>query len=113
MPDFNKRFGRDDRTGTNAPQQPGGSVAVGERGAPAARDETITERGRDHVRGDHDHDGVRERGTATSAHDVRARQRDAFGGFNWGSAFFGWLVAIGIGALLTAILSAAGTAIGL
>jgi hypothetical protein len=40
-----------------------------------------------------------------------ARQREEYGGFNWGAAFFGWLVAVGIGALLTALLSAAGTAI--
>src|SRR5688500_4805149 len=45
--------------------------------------------------------------------DVHARQREEYGGLNWGSAFFGWLVAIGVAALLTAILSAAGTAIGL
>ena len=43
----------------------------------------------------------------------RARQREEFGGFNWGSACFGWLVAVGITALLTALLSAAGAAIGL
>jgi hypothetical protein len=40
-----------------------------------------------------------------------ARQRDAYGGINWGAAFFGWLVAVGIGALLTAFVSAAGAAI--
>ena len=40
-----------------------------------------------------------------------ARQREEYGGINWGAAFFGWLVAVGIGALLTALLSAAGTAI--
>jgi len=40
-----------------------------------------------------------------------ARQRDEYGGINWGAAFFGWLVAVGIGVLLTAALSAAGTAI--
>jgi hypothetical protein len=45
--------------------------------------------------------------------DVIARQREEYGGINWGSAFFGWLVAIGVAALLTAILSAAGAAIGL
>jgi MFS family permease len=42
-----------------------------------------------------------------------ARQREEHGGLNWGSAFFGWLVAIGVAALLTAILSAAGAAVGL
>ncbi|MEA2333168.1 MAG: hypothetical protein QOH58_3306 [Thermoleophilaceae bacterium] len=41
------------------------------------------------------------------------RQREEFGGFNWGAAFFGWLVAVGITALLTALLSATGAAIGL
>jgi hypothetical protein len=40
-----------------------------------------------------------------------ARQRDAYGGTNWGAAFFGWLVAVGLGALLTAFVSAAGAAI--
>ena len=45
--------------------------------------------------------------------DVRGRQKERFGGFNWGSDFFGWLVAVGLGAILTGILSAAGAAIGL
>ena len=44
---------------------------------------------------------------------ARARQHDEYGGTNWGAAFFGWLVAVGIGALLTALLSAAGTALAL
>jgi hypothetical protein len=43
----------------------------------------------------------------------RERQHEEFGGLNWGAAFFGWLVAIGVTALLTALLSAAGAAIGL
>ena len=51
--------------------------------------------------------------TAAAPRDVIARQRDEYGGINWGAAFFGWLVAIGVAALLTAILSAAGAAIGL
>jgi len=50
---------------------------------------------------------------APSARDAAARQREEYGGINWGAAFFGWLVAIGVAALLTAILSAAGAAIGL
>ena len=44
---------------------------------------------------------------------ARARQREAYGGINWGAAFFGWLVAVGLGALLVAILVAAGAAVGL
>ena len=44
---------------------------------------------------------------------VRARQREEFGGINWGSAFFGWLVAVGMAAILIGLLSAAGAAFGL
>ena len=133
MADFTKRFRRDDGPGTTTGQDDTRNVAVDERTAPPpVQGETAGQRARDHAHGDHDHDGVRDRdegrggrgavatrdraaatGTAASARDVRARQRDEFGGFNWGSAFFGWLVAVGLGALLTAILAAAGTAIGL
>jgi len=42
---------------------------------------------------------------------VRERQRERFGGMNVGATFFGWLVAVGMAVLLTALLSAAGTAI--
>jgi amino acid transporter len=52
-------------------------------------------------------------GAGDTMSDVRARQRNEFGGFNWGSDFFGWLVAVGLGAILTGILSAAGAVIGL
>jgi hypothetical protein len=45
--------------------------------------------------------------------ESQRRQREEFGGLNWGSAFFGWLVAVGIATLLTALLSAAGAAVGL
>ena len=62
------------------------------------------------VRGDRDVD--RRAATAGPA-VVRERQRDEYGGFNLGAAFFGWLVAVGIAVLLTALLSAAGAAIGL
>jgi hypothetical protein len=44
---------------------------------------------------------------------VRARQRAEFGGFNWGAAFFGWLVAVGMAALLVGLLAGAGAALGL
>jgi hypothetical protein len=54
-------------------------------------------------------------GAATTAalETARARQRVEFGGVNWGASFFGWLVAVGIAALLTSLLVAAGAAIGL
>jgi hypothetical protein len=45
--------------------------------------------------------------------ESQRRQREEFGGLNWGSGFFGWLVAVGIATLLTALLSAAGAAVGL
>ena len=44
---------------------------------------------------------------------VRARQREEYGGINWGAAFFGWLVAVGLGTLLVGLLAAAGAAVGL
>src|SRR5918995_1152518 len=51
--------------------------------------------------------------TRSALATARARQRDEFGGINWGASFFGWLVAVGVAALLTALLAAAGAAIGL
>jgi hypothetical protein len=45
--------------------------------------------------------------------EVRRRQREEFGGLDWAGAFFGWLVAVGLAALLIALLSAAGAAVGL
>ncbi|HEX8103793.1 MAG TPA: hypothetical protein VF533_14350 [Solirubrobacteraceae bacterium] len=81
----------------------------GSRGATATEARTRVEEGARPAG-----NGVRERsGAAPTASEVRSRQKDAFGGFNWGSAFFGWLVAVGMAAILTGILSAAGTAIGL
>jgi hypothetical protein len=84
-----------------------GGVATAER-EPAAtgtrRTAADTERprfGRDRVDG------------AETVRDVRARQREEFGGINWGSAFFGWLVAVGMAAILLGLLSAAGAAFGL
>jgi len=84
---------RKDRTQEDPVHDPGrsrGAVAEGERGA--GEEGAVRE----------DRQGVAER------HDAgRLRQRDEFGGTNFGSAFFGWLVAVGLGVLLTAILSAA------
>jgi hypothetical protein len=74
---------------------------------------------------DRDGDGVddrAERTGPTATHGIatrqamdtaRARQRDEFGGINWGASFFGWLVAVGTAVLLTALLAAAGAAVGL
>lgn len=45
--------------------------------------------------------------------DVLERERSEFGGMKFGSAFFGWLTATGMGVLLTALVAAAGAAVGL
>jgi hypothetical protein len=50
---------------------------------------------------------------AETSRAVRARQHEEFGGINWGSAFFGWLVAVGMAVILLGLLSAAGAAFGL
>ncbi len=47
------------------------------------------------------------------ATDVRARQEDRFGGMKFGSAFFGWLTAVGIAAILGAVLTATGVGLSL
>ncbi len=82
-----------------------GSVATAER--PVTTRDPATDEGRFRD----------ERTTAVggreAARDVRARQRAEYGGLNWGAAFFGWLVAVGMAVILLAILSAAGTAFSL
>jgi membrane protease YdiL (CAAX protease family) len=45
--------------------------------------------------------------------DVVARQKERFGGMQFGACFFGWLTATGMAVLLTALLAAAGTGLGL
>jgi hypothetical protein len=77
-----------------------GGVATAERERTAVREPRTTERA---LPVDH----------AATAQRVRARQREEFGGINWGSAFFGWLVAVGMAAILLGLLSAAGAAFGL
>jgi len=55
----------------------------------------------------------RDRDAAPGRRERHLRARDEFGGVNWGAAFFGWLVAVGMAVILLAIVSAAGAAIGL
>ena len=54
------------------------------------------------------------RGVATrdTMHRVRARQREEYGGINWGAAFFGWVAAMGLAVILTAFVAAVGAAVG-
>lgn len=56
-------------------------------------------------------------GTGTAAptlrDDVHAREKAEFGGFKFGSAFFGWLTAMGTTVLLTALVTAIGAGLGI
>ena len=73
-------------------------------------DRTMVDDGtRDRDHHDRGHGAV-DRGTMAA---VRERQRDEFGGFAWGSTFFGWLTAVGLGAILAGILSAVGASLAL
>ncbi|MCK6081735.1 hypothetical protein KZX37_14045 [Microbacterium sp. EYE_5] len=56
---------------------------------------------------------ARTAGAHTLHHDVLEREKQEFGGFKFGSAFFGWLTATGTVVLLTALVAAIGGAIGL
>ncbi|WP_431247758.1 hypothetical protein [Leifsonia xyli] len=51
--------------------------------------------------------------THTLRNDVIERERSEFGGMKFGSAFFGWLTATGMAVVLTALVAAAGAAVGL
>jgi hypothetical protein len=71
----------------------------------------------------HPGDAVYDRGTGAAAvavdpqhtlrTDVVEREEREFGGMKFGSAFFGWLAATGTAVLLTALVAAAGAAVGL
>jgi hypothetical protein len=74
---------------------------------------TMTE----HVHDDPRDDGrvVEERHVVEDGYDRRqvvGAQESAYGGIKWGSAFFGWLAAMGLAVLLTALAAAIGTAVG-
>jgi hypothetical protein len=65
----------------------------------------------EHLRDDdHLHGRGVDRGTMAG---IRERQRDEFGGIAWGSAFFGWLTAVGLSVILVGILSAVGASLAL
>jgi hypothetical protein len=49
----------------------------------------------------------------TLREDVVEREEERFGGVKIGSAFFGWLTAMGTAVLLTALIAATGAAVGL
>jgi len=78
--------GRSDTTTDNGPSR--------EETSPTPAPNTFAERGPDH-------------------NEVTDRQKKRFGGIKWGSAFFGWLTAIGTAVLLTALVAAAAAVFGL
>jgi hypothetical protein len=126
-----ERFRRSGSTSDPAPAEPAGGVAVEDRADVRDREAaTLREPGRESrfTRGDTPvapaPAPTRETGVGESptrgpvvARDtmtaVRERQRLHVGGTSWGAAFFGFLSAAGLAAILTALLVAAGVAIGL
>lgn len=52
-------------------------------------------------------------GPIGSHHELVALQQEQFGGMKFGCSFFGWLTASGTAVLLTGLLAAAGSALGL
>jgi len=131
-----ERFKRDDEGTERREGTPNGRTAVAERPAEERttamddeRSERTTEPGATRTRDEAATETATRRrapmgrgATAASAGSAprrehmavaHERQREEFGGINWGAAFFGWLVAVGLGSLLTAILVAAGAAVGL
>ena len=103
------RFRRLDREEA-PPQAPdnGGAVATDEQGY-ATDDGTAARTSRHRAGTAAAGNGTCNRAPAEDAvvldREARLRQRDEFGGINWGAAFFGWIVALGIGVLLTAIVA--------
>ena len=56
---------------------------------------------------------VQNDGEPLTRKEALGRQSERFGGMKFGAAFFGWLAASGTAVLLTALLAAAGAAVGL
>ena len=111
---WTKRFDRDRHNGAAGEE---GNVATRTREPhapppPDPEDRIAHERERTHPVDDRPHRGRRAT-EGTVATGARHEARERFGGLNWGAAFFGWLTALGMAAILTAMLSAAGAAIGL
>ena len=94
---------RFDRDNSAAAENPPGGVAT-QAPPPPATAHPVDERG---------HTGQPAAAATAARLEHRHEARDRFGGLNWGAACFGWLTALGMAAILTAILSAAGAAIGL
>lgn len=77
------------------------------RADPYVRDETVADVNRD------DTVVMAPASDAALRDDVMRREAERFGGFHFGSAFFGWLAAMGAALLLTALVASIGAAVGL
>jgi hypothetical protein len=107
-----KRTGDGDTAVTDRPVAHGNSTTTA--APPVDRERTVGDQGTVGERTVGDQRTISGRTLDAERMDtVRARQREQFGGINWGAAFFGWLVAVGLGALLVGLLAAAGAAVGL
>jgi hypothetical protein len=125
-----RRRNRDGYAGDNYDRGPGfqrgdgygdeatATQPVGQRAAVADRDTGVADRD-----GDGRADVVERRPARTagvagaaaapaSAEEARAIQRERFGGADGTAIFFGWLSALGLAALLVAVVAAAGTRLG-
>lgn len=95
-----------DRSGTAAVAAGGGAAAQGS-----------SDSDRDSSRGADAAAGGGAAGVATTGKPAREevvrREKEEFGGMKFGSAFFGWLCAMGMTVLLTALVAGAGAALGL
>src|SRR4051794_41722138 len=102
-----ERF-RNNNGATGEPGARTGSVATAERtrttgdDGVATRDEGVATRDDRLATRDRP---VERTAPADTMGTVRARQRDAYGGSNWGAAFFRWLLAGGGGRLLAGLPS--------
>ena len=116
-PDRDDRTVADDRTDRTAADDRTVADERGDRTVADERGDRTLARDRTTTNGDRHRRSVTRTGngaaTMSALQTARARQRDEYGGINWGASFFGWLVAIGVAALLTALLAAAGAAVGL
>jgi hypothetical protein len=116
-----ERFKRSDSTTEPPPAEPAGGIALQDRDDVRDREAARLREHDRESRFTRDETAVAPAATRTRgpvvAPDtmtaVRERQRMHVGGISWGAAFFGFLSAAGLAAILTALLVAAGVAIGL
>ena len=102
---FQRGRGHDDRNGHVASRGDGTQTAV------VDRDHEVVDRDRDHTAvADRQH--VAGAAAPATLDERRAVQKEEYGGADGTAIFFGWLSALGLAALLMAVVAAAGTRLG-